>query len=297
MLESFIMYEARKLVSDKGKDSLLDFINIQMIISTAFIKRDKALNRSIKSESDYIAMVHKHKDLNKFLNKLKYFYYNIGKKKYDDNLNIYEKREIFLNSIRILKPFIQDLKDNYDYDKFQDINDNKKTADFIIENLLTKINDDKELNKILKSLNKIKFNFWIEYDDLKIYPLITDLLEDIISLEYAWTLDKKLIQAIIGEWQEAVNAQKNDNFFTLSAFSRMELIEKVKYSNLRNYLLAEYSRILNVDKKNLRMFILHIIYYIVENHTNTMKVNFDIIKSIPKRMFLLERTQMIIVTK
>jgi len=69
----------------------------------------------------------------------------------------------------------------------------------IIMILLIKIDEDKELNKILKSLNNIGMNFYLEKNGTKIYPLLTDLLEDVITLEYAWQADKELIQAIITE--------------------------------------------------------------------------------------------------
>ena len=105
---------------------------------------------------------------------------------------------------------------------------------------------------------------------------------------------QELIQAIITEWEGAIKAQKGNKFFLVSIFSKMELLEKVKYKNLRNYLLAEYTRVLKVDKKKLRIFMLHIFYYIIENHKNTMKLDFDVIKDIPTRPFLLERTKIVI---
>ena len=153
---------------------------------------------------------------------------------------------------------------------------------------------EKKLKTILKSLEKIEMNFWIENNNLKTYPLITDFLMDIIALEYVWHVDKKLIQAIITEWDGAVEAQKENNFFTINAYTKMELLEKAKYSGLRSYLLAEYTRVLAIDKKKLRIFMRHILYYIVGNHKNTIKLKFDVIKDIPVRPFLLEKTKVVI---
>ena len=150
-------------------------------------------------------------------------------------------------------------------------------------------------DQILNSLNNIGMNFWITDDKDDIYPLVTDLLIDIIVLEYAWwQVDKKLIQAILTEWDGAVEAQKDNNFFTINSYTKMELLEKAKYYNLRTYLLAEYTRVLDVDNKKLRLFMKHILYYIIENHKNTIKLNFYIIKEIPTRPFLLEKTKIVI---
>ena len=294
MLESFVMHEARILVLKKGKDALMNELNIAMIVAQALIKIDMALHKPIRSEEYYTKAALGHKDILLIIENLKHFYFNLDIKNYDTNLSIEEKRQLAQNSIKILEPFIKDLKENYKYNDFQDSNDEKKTADYIVDNLLIKIMDNKELKTILNSLEKIKMNFWIENNNLKIYPLITDLLMDIIALEYAWQVDKKLIQAIITEWDGAVEAQKENNFFTINAYTKMELLEKAKYNGLRSYLLAEYTRVLAIDKKKLRIFMRHILYYIAGNHKNTMKLNFDVIKDIPTRPFLLEKTKIVI---
>ena len=259
MLKSFVMQEARKLVQSKGKDALYNEFNIITMVSHALIKIDIALNKPIRSEEYYAKAALGHKDLMSILETLKNFYFTLNVKNYDLSFNIDIKRTLIKNSIKILEPFILDLKDNYDYHDFQKQNDESKTADFIIENLLVKIEDDRALKRILTSLEKIGMNFWIEDNGLKIYPLITDLLMDIISLEYAWQIDKELIQAIFTKWDEAKQAQTENNFFTISAFTKMELIKLAKYDGLRTYLLAEYTRVLNVDKKDLRKFMHHIL--------------------------------------
>jgi len=292
MLESFVMCEARILVKDKGKDALLDEGNIKNLVATALMKMDNASNIPTRSKEYYRQTTYRH--TYSILPKLKNFYDNFNVKKDDANLDIEEKRQLMKNSINILQPFIQDLKDNHQYNEYQEKNLKSKTADYIIENLLVKIEDDKELNKILNSLDEIGMNFWITDDENNIYPLVTDLLMDIISLEYAWQVDKKLIQAIFTKWDDAVEAQKDNNFFTINSYTKMELLKKAKYYNLRTYLLAEYTRVLNVDNKKLRLFMKHILYYIIENHKNTMQLNFDAIKEIPTRPFLLEKTKIVI---
>jgi len=118
MLKSFVMLEARTLVSNEGKDALMNEINISKIIGTALLKQDIALNKPIQSKEYYSKKALAHKDNFLFLEEFKYFYFNINVKNYDTNLNIEEKRKILHNSVKILEPLIKDLKDNYDYNDF-----------------------------------------------------------------------------------------------------------------------------------------------------------------------------------
>ena len=128
----------------------------------------------------------------------------------------------------------------------------------------------------------------------KIYHFIQALLEDIIAIEYSLHTDKTLIKSIITVWKEAVEAQNKSDFFTHTAFTKMELIEIVKYNRIRSFLLAEYSRVLDVDEKKLRTCMLSILYYDVSEHKQSIPLGFDKIDKVEPRPFLLERTKAIL---
>ena len=47
------------------------------------------------------------------------------------------------------------------------------------------------LNNILDSLSNISFNFYTEnFNGVKIYPLVVDMLSDMFTAEYFWYLDR-----------------------------------------------------------------------------------------------------------
>jgi hypothetical protein len=246
------------------------------------------------------------------LNKIEYLYENLTSgKKFDTELELVEKKEMIKNSISLFNIFFQDLQDNYDYQKLVDEiedrilkaekegkkskeSDRNKIGNIIIENLETKIEIDDELRMITDNMKDIGINFFIEYNNLKIYPIIVDLLIDTVAVEFAMFKNKKLIAKIHQEWDEAVLAQEEENFFSHAAFTKMELLKKITHNNIRRYLLSEYERVLKVDKIKLRMFTQHILYYIQSNHKNTPLLKFDIINEIETRPFLLEKTKIVI---
>jgi len=294
MLESFVLYIARDMIVKQSKSVLEDEEKFYGIIVRAFIEMDRVQNKPIKSNEEYVRITMNSPQFNDMQQKLLFLYDNLGQKKFDIELSLEEKRRIMKNSIAIFEIFFQDLKQNYDYQKFRDDNDEKKIGDYIIYYLKLKIEDKKELIKILHSMENIQMNFIINYNGQNIYPIITDLLIDIVASEYQWSIDKNLNQKIIEEWEEAKEAYKERNKFGFIDFKKMELIEKIKYNNLRAFILAEYARTLNIEKKELRKFMQHILYYDVGNHKNTPKLEFDIIDKILRRPFLLEKTKCVI---
>jgi len=311
MLESFVLYIARDIVEKQGKEVLLKEEIPYGIIAQALIKMDSTQGKPMKSYIDYLNEVRNHSDLDYMLNKIEYLYENLkSEKKFDTDLNLIQKREIIKNSISIFNIFFNDLKDNYDYQKLIDEiedrilkavkegkkpkeSDRNKIGDVIIENLEVKIEIEDDLIAITESMEDISMNFFIEYNNLKIYPIVVDLLIDTVAVEFAMFKNKKLVAKIHQEWDEAVLAQKEENFFSHAAFTKMELLKKITHGNIRRYLLSEYDRVLNVDKFKLRNFTQHILYFIQSNHKNTPSLEYDI-DEIETRPFLLEKTKIVI---
>lgn len=294
MLESFVLYVARDRVEKHGKSFLLKPEGILDIFAEACKQIYVVQGKEIKKPEEYIQWVMNDSLFKEIGPEILFLHNNLGVKQYDNQYSLEEKRKIMQNSIRVFKIFFEDFKKSFDYKKFQDDNDEKKTANYIVENLKIKLEDDYELEKILKSMENIGMNFIINFKKQNIYPIVSDLLIDILATEYAWDVDKDLIKAIITKWSEAKEANKERGFFDFMQYTKMELIEKVKYNNLRAYLLAEYARTLDIEKKELRKFMQHILYYIVENHNNTPTLKFNIIDEIPQRPFLLEKTKFVI---
>jgi len=293
MLESFVLYVARDRVEKYGKDYLLKPEGILEIFAEACKQLYIVQGKEIKQPDEYIQWILNDPIIHDVGVEILFLYHNLGVRQYDTHHSLKKKKQVINNSIIAFERLFQNLKDNFDYQTFEDDNE-KNSANYILENLKTKIKDNEELERILDSMNNIKMNFIINYKGQDIYPLITDLLTDVVFSEFTWYLDKDLIQAIITKWNNAKAAQNERGFFDFAQYTKMELVEKIKYKNLRRFLLAEYARTLNVDKYKLRQLMQHILYYDVGNHKNTPSLEFNIIDKIPKRPFLLERTKFVI---
>jgi len=295
MLESFVLYIARDRAAKYGKEYLLRPDGILEIFVEACNQIYTVQGKDVKKPEEYISWLLNDPVFHEIGPEIIFLHNNLGVKQFDTKYDLQEKKQIIINSISRFENLFQNLKENYDYQKFEDDEGNqKKTASYILENLKTKIEDTNELRHILKSLESIDMNYIINYKGDNIYPLITDMLIDIVFAEYMWFVDKDLIKAIITEWSNAEIAQEKRDFFGFAQYTKMELIEKVKYNRLRQYFLSEYARQLQIDKKKLRTFMQHILYYDVKNHKNTPDLSFDIIEKIPQRPFFLERTKMVI---
>ena len=311
MLESYVLYIARDMVDKEGKKVLQKEEIPYGIIAQALIKMDSTQGKPMKSYIDYLHEVRNHPDLDYMLNKIEYLYENLkSEKKFDTELNFIQKREIIKNSISLFNIFFQDLKDNYNYQKLIDEiedgilkaeksgkkskeSDRNRIGNIIIENLEVKIEVDDDLGVIIKSMEDIGMNFFLDYNNINIYPIVVDLLIDTVAVEFAMFKNKKLIAKIHQEWDEAVLAQKEENFFSHAAFTKMELLKKITHNNIRRYLLSEYERVLKVDKFKLRKFTQHILYFIQSDHKNTPALEYDI-DEIETRPFLLEKTKIVI---
>jgi len=294
-LASFVSYITRDAIKQHGTKDILLNENIAFgIIPLAFMEMDRTSNKSMMSNEAYVHKTLKDSRFQDMVKLIQHIHSNFNKKNWDTNLTIDEKKTILQNSITAIKPTIEDLKENHNYKEYEKTNSELKVADKIIENLEVKLKEQQDVMKILKSLENIEMNFWIEdLSGTRIYPIVSDLLEDVILLEFSFATNKVLIQKIIEEWKNAQKSQKERDFFTYDAYSKIEFIEQVKFKNTRRYLLAEYKRTLNVDEKKLQTFMQHVLYYNIMNHKRTPGLDFNI-DNIPPRPFLLERTKNIV---
>lgn len=252
------------------------------------------------------------KILEPLLKELIIFHDNFGQKTYDTNMNEYEKKQILQNTITAFKKEFQLLKDNVDYDEYEKFiqkniesrSSQKATTgkskfehlsiDFILGSMERKIDDEKELESILKSLELIDANFYIKYNDICIYPIILDLLVDTAAIDYQFYLDKSLIQSSIVVWRDAKIAQKLRFVFSKLQFYKIEWIEQITYSLSRSYLLHEYIKTLEQDPKKIQNFFQNILYNNKENSKNSPKIPPEHFNKITPRRFFLENTKMVL---
>jgi len=213
MLESFVLYVARDRATRYGKEFLSKKEGILDIFAEACKQMDIVMNKQVRKPEEYIYTIIDTPIFNEVGIKILFLKNNLGVKHYDTNISDEEKRKIVKNSISCFDIFFQDLKENYNYHEFKNKNHELKDGDYIIENLKVKLEDNKEVKKIFKSIENIDMNFIINYNGQNIYPIITDLLIDIVAAEYQWSIDKKINQAIITEWEDVKKAQKEREVF------------------------------------------------------------------------------------
>jgi len=294
-LASFVSYLTRDAIRQNGtKDILLNENMAFGIIPLAFMEMDRTENNPMLSNEAYAKKALTDPHFQDMVKLIQHIYHNFKKKNWDTDLTLDEKTIILQNSIAAIQPTIKDLKDNHQYEEYAQKSNELNIADSIIENVVFKLKEQVDAKKILKSLANIKMNFWVtDLTGKRIYPIVSDLLEDVILLEFAFDTDKTLIQKIIEEWKEAQKSQKEKDFFNHTTYTKIEFIEQVKYKNARRYLLSEYKRTLKVDEKKLQTFMQHILYYNMGNHKRTPGLGLNI-DNIPPRPFLLERTKNIV---
>ncbi len=278
-----------------------------VFILWALYEKDIENEHPVRTFEEYFGDIFTHENAAK---RMEFFYYNFNVKKYDIHMIMEDKRKIMENSIIHFEKYFEGMLQDEEYKEYQEGLDNPdrykdhRTYKYILDGLKKKINYKNEyldtfeeiyLNNILDSLSNISFNFYTEnFNGVKIYPLVVDMLSDMFTAEYFWYLDKPTIKNIIKGWSSTVRSQEKRKIHKYVFFEKMKLIQKVQYDSLRMYFLSEYARTLNVDKEELRKFFQHIFYFNVDNHEDVPKLEFDIIDQIPLRPYMLEETKMVI---
>jgi len=285
-------------------------------IAWALVEKDIVDEKPIKTSEEYFRLIFTHEDAAR---RIQFFYYNLNENKYDDGLEEQDKKIILENSITLFEKKFSSLKVDEHYKKYQELlkaeeeKVNKKNSvvdwivyDSIIGGLKNNINYKNEslgisnkttLESILGGLKKIKMNFYIEYEaDFKIYPLIVDMLGDLFLLEYFFHYKKSRTRPLTSAtvWPDIVEEYgEGGKSYTYLFFSQLVRIEEIGSRNIRPYFLAEYARILNVDKEELRLLMQNTFFPIPEDHRGSFGLKFNI-ENIAPTQFLLEETKMVI---
>jgi len=270
---------------------------------------------SEKIQNTFLSQISMHKD--SAFSRIEFFYNNLNVHKYDDTFSIEYKKVILENSIMAFEDYFKlswDNKGYKGYKKYQDElgaeeSKSKKywsSYDSILGGLKNNINyknesigiyDETVRKSILSSLEEIGMNFCIEYKEgIKIYPLVVDMLNNLLMIEYYFHYKKSRTKPLTSEkvWPDIVEEYKEgDKSYTTLFFSQLERVQAIGSRNIRPYFLAEYARTLNVDRKDLRKLMQNIFYPIPENHRTSFGDGF-IIDEIKPAPFFLEHTKMVI---
>jgi len=277
----------------------------------ALVEKDIVDEKPIKAEEEYFRLIFFHEDASK---RIKFFYYNLNENKYDDVLKEVDKKIILENSITLFEKNFKSLRNDKHYIKYQNelsVEESKSkkywsSYDSIIGGLKNNINYknesigiyDKTVRKsILSGLEEIGMNFYIEYEpDFKVYPLIVDMLNDLFMLEYFFYYKKSRTRPLISAkvWPDIVEEyEEGGKSYTYLFFSQLVRLQEIDPRNDRRYFLAEYARILNVDREELRTLIQNVFYPLPENHRSSFGSGLNI-ENIAPTQFFLEETKMII---
>jgi len=244
MVRMFALMNARITIREKGIN-IIKFIDVKIAcIAMALQKMDKINHEESKKISEYSIDAH-HEKYIPILEQINFMISNHGKKIFDFNISSKEKIQYLLNSIELFEKLFEDMYNQKEYHQLKD------KYHLTIETLKNKINDNDLRSDILKRMEKAKINFLLSMDNnFIVYPILTDLLRDIHELEYAESLDKELIQQIHVKYKLVGDAQNNRKIFAGSFYSKVDFLYQVKFANVRQYIIKEYSRILECPKFN-----------------------------------------------
>jgi hypothetical protein len=299
----------------------------------ALYEKDVVDEQQIKTPEEYFHLIFSHEDA---VEEIKFFYYNLYNYRFLDALTMeQDRKKILENSIVFFEENFSSLRDSSKYKKYQiqlELQENKENTtnndtssprsfDSIVEDLKNNKKDKKKsivnwitydsimkglkenvqfceavTQTILDTLKKMKMDFYIEYDGLKIYPLIVDMLNNLFMLEYFFYYKKSQTRPLTSAkvWPDIVEKYKEEyKSYTYLFFSQLVRVQEIGSRNIRPYFLAEYARTLNLDKEDLRLLMQNIFFPIPENHRSSFGSEFNIDK-VPPVPFFLEETKMVI---
>lgn len=165
---------------------------------------------------------------------------------------------------------------------------------YVIDSLEQKLEDDKAIEAILKSMNAIEVNFVISHNGERFYPIMLDILTDVAAVEFNSFLDKEIIQRNIGSvWEKTKNAQERRGFFTQNTFYRLEYLNSTGYRNIRSQILYEYINTLQADAKKVQNLFGNILYDSA-NSKNSPAIKTQGFDEIKTRRFFMENTKMVL---
>ena len=144
-------------------------------------------------------------------------------------------------------------------------------------------------------MEKGEIHFYLEYPDkIKVFPVVVDLLLDTFTLEYSWAIDDDIIKHILPIWYTFKRSHLKSKKLEYTFYEKIDFIKAVRYDRLRMFILAEYARTLNIERKAFRKFMQHILYANLLGSKNTPAA-LDLEKiGIGQRIFLMENTKLVV---
>ena len=298
-LVSFVLNRARETIKKHGKLVLMDPRVRLAIVAEALGDMDIVTGQHLKSKSDYSDNAVKHPEYIDVCDNILFLYQNHSIKKFASRDQL---EEIFTNSIKMFKLLFEDLSDQLDYKTNEElVSQHNNIIEDIETRFITESEGDnrtytkRERNKLYRAMEKGAIHFYIEdRDKIKVFPVVVDLLLDTFTLEYSWTIDDDIIKHNLAKWDTFKSSHSKSRKLEYKFYEKIDFIKVVHYDRLRMFILAEYARTLNIERKEFRKFMQHMLYGNLLGSKNSPK-DLDLEKiGIGKRIFLMENTKLII---
>ncbi len=298
-LVSFALNRARETIKKHGKLVLMAPTVRLAIVAEALGDMDIVTDQHLKSQSDYLDNAVKHPEYVDVCDRILFLYQNHSIKKFASRDQL---EEIFTNSIKMFKLLFEDLSDQLDYKTNEElVSQHNNIIKDIETRFITESEGDnrtytkRERNKLYRAMQKGAIHFYIEdRNKIKVFPVVVDLLLDTFTLEYSWTIDNDIIKHNLAKWDTFKSSHSKSRKLEYKFYEKIDFIKVVQYDRLRMFILAEYARTLNIERKEFRKFMQHILYGNLLGSKNSPK-DLDLEKiGIGKRIFLMENIKLII---
>ncbi len=298
-LVSFALNRARETIKKHGKLVLMAPTVRLAIVAEALGDMDIVTDQHLKSQSDYLDNAVKHPEYVDVCDRILFLYQNHSIKKFASRDQL---EEIFTNSIKMFKLLFEDLSDQLDYKTNEElVSQHNNIIKDIETRFITESEGDnrtytkRERNKLYRAMQKGAIHFYIEdRNKIKVFPVVVDLLLDTFTLEYSWTIDNDIIKHNLAKWDTFKSSHSKSRKLEYKFYEKIDFIKVVQYDRLRMFILAEYARTLNIERKEFRKFMQHMLYGNLLGSKNSPK-DLDLEKiGIGKRIFLMENIKLII---
>ena len=315
ILASFAAHLARKLIRATGKrcrdlsfDKKEDIKKNSLLVG---IHQAYLSSHSVPPTPDVFLKVVLSDDYKHAEEYLDYMMSKIGQPVYDSNLSFSEKKSILKNSRDHVEKHISEINDAIPvgfgrYMKYKDI---ESKEDIFLQFDAT-LSSDKDLERILELLSDMGLNFIIKIPGTEklIYPIVSDILIDLVSVDIAMYKDRNILKELSREdvYKTLEESEEEDPILQANFKEKLKLRKNLGLRRSISFLVEDQFRQLdsgisevnlNITKNKYRRLFQYIVYDYQGNHKNSpsfLRDEYrDFFESFPSRAFFLENTKMV----
>lgn len=244
---------------EHGKAIFEKYANaIPATIAESLKKLDMHNYLPTKSDEEYLFDAYKLANYDELVLWAKHAVHFHKNKQYDNDLSLVKKRELLQNIVSLLREEFIEASGIGKYNK----SDLRQKHMDILEVLESKINDDKSLKKILKVLEKLELNFYINFRETPFYPIIIDILRDTFTQQYVSYDNRAILQAMNTEYNAIKKEQEETKLLPSNLYNKIEFFEHIKHNQILAHVLYDHAQKLDIDVKKYRELYKEILYYI-----------------------------------